>query len=263
MEKERAIELWQDKLGGEITPENDALLRAFMLQHPEVATELKQVEQTWNLFAKIEHERPEPSLQMDARFEGMMAGFTSVGKPKNMLLTQVLHYFQRGWQMGVICLIMGIFFGWWILPSQTQRDDIRQLSGEIESMKEMMMLTLIEQPKAQERIRAVNMVSQLDGADAKVIDALVFTLQNDVNVNVRLASLESLLNYSHQAEVRRALVDALGMQDSPILMVAIADALVAIQETSSIKTMRKLKEQSESDLVKEKLESSIQTLSNI
>ena len=113
------------------------------------------------------------------------------------------------------------------------------------------------------RSRAVNLAAELPNADEQVINALIMTLNNDENLNVRLASLESLIRYADLPGVRGALIDALKDQESPIMQVAIADALVAIQEKSSIETMKSLKENVEDELVRSKLEENIQTLTNI
>lgn len=259
MKKERIIELWQEKIAGEISEENEKTLHEYLEATPTVASELKEMEQTWELFDEIE--RPEPSATMDARFEGMMAAYIEKQKtPLPNVLDWIVAQMTRSWQVGLASLAMGLFIGWWMLPSQNQQQDIQQLSNEIQGMKEMMMLTLIEQPKAQERIRAVNMAAELPKADQRVIDALVTTLNNDENVNVRLASLESLVRYVDQPEVRKVLVDALQMQESPLLLVAIADVLVQIQEKSSVETMEQLKENTEDEIVKDKLEQSIKTL---
>lgn len=262
MKKEKAVELWQDSLTGEISLNEQQELEAYLDSNPTVATELKDLAQTWELFDNIE--RPAPSKQMDARFDGMIAAYQNASfSQSSSVLDGVFSWMNRSWQVGLAALVLGLFIGWWMLPSQNQKENISQLSGEIREMKKLMMLTLIEQPKAQERIRAVNMVSEIPGADEKVIEALITTLNQDDNLNVRLASLESLLNYGQRPEVRHALIDALKMQDSPIMLVSIADALVLIQEKNSVEAMENLRDSVEDGLVKAKLEESIKSLRNI
>ena len=259
--KKKAEELWQDKLGGDISENEEKMLEQFLKANPDVASEFMELQQTWDLFEEIE--RPEPSPDMDARFEGMLAAYTHKQQEvRPNVLDWIVEQMTKNWQVGLAALVMGLFIGWWMLPSQDQQQDIRRLSDEIQSMKEMMMLTLIEQPKAQERIRAANMAAELPEADEKVVNALITTLNNDENVNVRLASLESLVRYVDQPNVRGALVDALTMQESPLVLIAIADVLVAIQEKSSVETLERLQENAEDEFVKEKLNESIKTLKN-
>ena len=262
MKKEKALELWQDKLANELSQEEEKELNTFLEANADVAKELNELEQTWELFDEIK--RPEPSEQMDARFSGMLAAYQdSKATSRSSFFEVISAWVMRSWQVGLASLVLGLFIGWWMLPSQSQTKDINQLSSEIQDMKKLMMLSMIEKPKAQERIRAVNMVSEIPKADEKVIEALITTLNHDDNLNVRLASLESLLIYGDQAEVRHALIDALKMQESAIMLVAIADALVAIQEKGSVDAMEKLKNEIEDDLVKDKLEESIKSLTSI
>ncbi len=262
MKKEKALELWQDKLTGEISHSDEKALETFLEDNPNIRTEWKELEHTWMLFDDIK--RPEPSAQMDARFEGMLAAWqTSTERRSSSFSTVISAWVSRSWQVGLASLVLGLFIGWWMLPSQNQSQNISRLSSEIQDMKKLMMLTLIERPKAQERIRAVNMASEIPSADEKVIEALITTLNMDDNLNVRLASLEALLNYGNVPEVRSALIDALEVQESAIMLVAIADALVIIQEKSSVEAMEQLKETIEDDLVKDKLDESIKSLTSI
>ncbi|MEP1094911.1 MAG: HEAT repeat domain-containing protein [Cyclobacteriaceae bacterium] len=262
MKKEKALELWQDKIAGEISENDEKALETFLKANPELASEWGDLEQTWMLFDEID--RPAPSTQMDARFDGMLAAYQSAKKQSSApFLDGIVSWLTRSWQVALASMVLGLFIGWWMLPSQNQTQSISQLSSEIQDMKKLMMLTLIEQPKAQERIRAVNMVSELPSADEKVIEALITTLNMDDNLNVRLASLEALLNYGKVPEVRGALIDALKVQNSAIMLVAIADALVTIQETSSVEAMEQLRDTVKDELVKDKLTESIKSLSSI
>ncbi|MEM9339188.1 MAG: HEAT repeat domain-containing protein [Bacteroidota bacterium] len=257
MERDEAFALWQDKLNGEIGEEAERRLKAYLEHHPDEAMELQGLQKTWELFDQIE--RPEPSVQMDARFEGMMAAYQS-SKKRVSPISFTMEWMVKSWRVALAFLVIGLLVGWWMLPSHQQSNSISELSNEIQSMKELMMLTLIEQPKAQERIRAVNMTSDLPNADEKVIKALISTLNLDENLNVRLAALESLTQYADRPMVRMALIEALTIQNSPILLVAIADVLVLIQETSSVEAMKMLREKTDEELVKDKLEESIASL---
>ena len=191
----------------------------------------------------------------------MMANQSEKVTRENPIATFV-NWVASGWQVGLASLFIGLIIGWWMLPSQKQNQDIEQLTSEISDMKTMMMLTLIEQPKAQDRIQAVSLSTELDGSDERVIDALVTTLNSDDNMNVRLSALESLANFGQEPIVRKSLVEAIASQDNPLMQVAIADILVQIQAKNSVEELEKLKESIEDDLVKDHLEQSIKTLKN-
>ncbi len=261
MNKEEAIALWQDQLAGTLDSEQERELNEFLIEHPEVKAELADLEQTWMMMDHID--RPEPSSEMDARFFTMMAKYDSKESTAEFPLAGIIRWFLNGWQVGLASLIIGLLIGWWMLPSQQQSQDVKQLSSEIQDMKTMMMLTLIEQPKAQDRIQAVSLSTELKGTDKRVINALISTMNADDNLNVRLSALESLTGFGQESTVREALVKAILEQQSPIMQVAIADALVLIQAKNSVDELEKLKETIEDDLVKDHLEESIKTLKSI
>jgi HEAT repeat protein len=115
---------------------------------------------------------------------------------------------------------------------------------------------------ATERLRAVSYTKDIDDANTHVIDALLMTLNNDPNVNVRLVTLEALSGLAHDARVREGLVQSLTRQESPLVQVALADVMVKLQEKRSIKPLKKmLQQQGINDLVKTKLEKTIRQLS--
>jgi hypothetical protein len=76
----------------------------------------------------------------------------------------------------------------------------------------------------------VSYTSDITHADEKVINALFTTLNNDLNVNVRLVALEALTQFAKDAIVREGLVKSLAVQDSPMVQVALADVMVKLQE---------------------------------
>jgi len=123
------------------------------------------------------------------------------------------------------------------------------------------MLTMLEKSSATERIKAVGLTNNFSEVDNKVVMALLNTLNNDPNVNVRLASVEALMKYSEDSFVREGLVQSITKQDSPLLQLALAEAMVELQETKSVNKFNELL--SRKDLnhsVRKRIEKSIKIL---
>ena len=57
------------------------------------------------------------------------------------------------------------------------------------------------------------------------MEALLESVRNDPNVNVRLVALEALARQIDSPRVRAGLIDSLPRQDSPMLQVALAEIL--------------------------------------
>lgn len=139
--------------------------------------------------------------------------------------------------------------------------EIAQLTSEVSQMKQVMMLSLIENPSATERIRAVSMTSEIKNVDDQVVDALLSTLNHDANDNVRLMTLEALLEFADYPKVREGLVRSIVKQTSPLMQTAMADAMLKLQEKESIKPLKKiLKQENLNTTVKEKVEDTIQKI---
>ena len=76
-----------------------------------------------------------------------------------------------------------------------------------------------------------------------MIDALLATLNNDPNVNVRLSTLDALSHLANHAEVREGLIKSIIQQDSPIMQLAIADVMLKLQEKKSVNSFKELLKQ--------------------
>ncbi|MCK4465719.1 MAG: HEAT repeat domain-containing protein, partial [Bacteroidales bacterium] len=97
--------------------------------------------------------------------------------------------------------------------------------------------------------------------DIKVIMALLNTLDRDPNINVRLGSLDALVEYVGNPVVREGLINSITKQDSPLVQVALADIMIALQEKRSVPELKKLLEKRDlNETAKERLEQSIKIL---
>lgn len=259
LNEEQAIAWWMDHLAGTLDKEKKILLEAYLNENPTLSEELNETASLWDQMGDLKV--PEPSKAMDHRFEGMLTGYRTAasGGFRWSLLTR---WAQANWQVGFASLVIGMVIGIFLVSRPNQ--EVLALTSEVQDMRKMLMLTLMEKPQAQDRIKAVNMTSDMPGADQKVIGALTSTLNHDPSINVRLAALEALLAYSNQPNVRESLVSSIGMQQSPLMQVALADAMIALQEKSAAEEFSKvLNSPGLNESIKPKLESTIQTLKEI
>ena len=120
---------------------------------------------------------------------------------------------------------------------------MKALATQVHELKQTMMLALLENPSASERIRGVSYTSEIKHADKEVINALLSTLNNDPNVNVRLSTLDALAQMAAHPEVRAGLIQSIAQQDSPLLKSAIADVMLKLQEKRSVKSFKELLKQ--------------------
>jgi hypothetical protein len=164
----------------------------------------------------------------------------------------------------VILIIAGFAAGYMVnkpATSYADRQKVDSLSTQVHEMRELMMLSLLENPSASERIKAVGYTSEINQVNAKMINALLATLNNDPNVNVRLMTLEALMHYADNTMVREGLVQSIVQQESPLVQSAMADAMIKMQEKRSIQSFKKLLEQKQlNSQVRTKIEQTISRL---
>lgn len=111
------------------------------------------------------------------------------------------------------------------------------LKQEIKEVKQLLMFSLLEHQSASERIKAVSFADELPELNNAIAAALFKTLNEDANVNVRLAALNRLSNYTKDKWVREQIVASLKKQHESILQITIIDILVRLNEKSAHDTI--------------------------
>jgi hypothetical protein len=139
-----------------------------------------------------------------------------------------------------VALFVGVAIGYFAKRDAPANNQMAELSQQVVDLKEMMMLSMLQKESATERLRAVSLTSDMDNASQKVTNALIETLNNDENVNVRLAALEALKPYSKNSVVREKLIRSIANQQSPLVQVALAEAMAQLQVKSSVKELEKI-----------------------
>jgi HEAT repeats len=242
----------------------EAALQAGELQAGEVA-------QMQQFYAGLDSlPVPEPGPMLRTHFYQMLAREKQKQQAKNAwrhwlntLFTGLLQAVPVGkFAYSLVLLALGAMLGFWYHQSRSQEaEKLATLTSEMQQMKKMMMLTLLEQPSATDRLKAVNLTTDMATADDKVIRSLLQTLNHDPSVNVRLAAIEALYQHAGNPLAREGLVQSIGRQDSPLVQLALADIMLAMQEKESVKQLRQLlKKEDLNEAVKTKVEQAIQVL---
>lgn len=119
-------------------------------------------------------------------------------------------------------------------------EELVVLQTEVQSLRTMMMMALIDKPRASERIRAVRMVEGLEQPALEAIELLIKAMNEDENINVRLASIEVLFAFKHLPEVQQALLRSLPRQDSPMVQMELLRMLREAEATIDNGALQKM-----------------------
>jgi HEAT repeat protein len=215
---------------------------------------------------------PEPSSDMQVRFQGMLDAYKHSLDEKNRFWKNLLFSLQQLWSLqpglqlaySIILVMTGLAAGYTINQQDTgngKKHQIQELSLQVEEMQQLMMLTLVENPSASKRLQAVSYTDEISSVKIEVIDALLTTLNEDPNVNVRLATLEALVKFSEVPRVREGLVQSITQQESPLVQSAMVDVMLKLQEKRSVVPLQQLLNKKDlNQTVKIKIENSIHQL---
>lgn len=237
----------------------------------ECRTEFETAKKLWLLMGELP--QPEPSPAMKSGFDAILSNYKQELVARRNPVREWINTIQEYWlqkaqprfAFSMVLITFGLILGYILhRPAQTTlsyNKQIDSLSSQISDMKQVMMLSLLQDPSASQRIKAVSYTDDLSNVNLKVVDALLTTLNEDPNVNVRLATLEALVKLSGEPKVREGLVRSINRQESPIMQSAIADVMVKLQEKSSVKSLQELLGKKDlNKMVKINIEKSIQKL---
>jgi len=204
---------------------------------------------------------PEPGGELRTRFMGMLeayqAGMEQAPVGHALAGPPVNRWFawwpaQPAWQVAIagVLLIAGIVAGRYVAAGPKEMTpEMAQLKGQVEGLRQLVALSLLQAQSPSDRLRGVSFSSQIIRPDAEVEQSLLHAINHDANVNVRLSAVDAIEKYAGDPAVRRALVDAVGVQDSPIVQCALIDLLVDLNDRDSAPALRHLAQDGQADEV--------------
>ncbi len=210
---------------------------------------------------------PEPGPEMDRLFYERLKNEKTIQETNlySIIRTWMERIFPAGYSYGFIRPAIMLFAGFlagYLIFHTGYRKHLEVMDNEIREMHEMLVVNLLQKPEASDRLKAVNLTDRMTQVDSTVIRALLNTLDHDENVNVRLAAINALLKYSNHPEVRQGLVESLSFQDSPLVLVTLADAMVLLQQKNSVGKLKDLlKDKNLNQEVRDKIIDSIHKIS--
>ncbi len=253
MKCEKAIELLPDYLQGSLDDVRMKQMEAHVAQCAQCGDEAA----LWHKLGSMPEVQPSPMLR--SRFESMLetyqegrwekANLTSE-RNKFQDLSHLLNWVRRPSMSAAwaAVLVVAAFLGGKYMDrgGSQSPDEVKKIHQELTDMRQLVVLSMLQQQSASERLQAVsysrNWNAPQTAPDPKVLSALMHTLQYDQSVDVRLAALDALTRYGSRTDVRKGLIDALEGQQSPLVQVALIDALVDMHDPGAVQQLKKLQE---------------------
>lgn len=259
MEQERIEELIVKYNEGLADPSEVTLIEQLIEEGRIELSQLRELSQLEEQVMKLE--TPVSSTDLDDNFYQMLK--TVKAKNKGFSWNSFFSWPEVAPKLALasVTLVVGFLAGYLLFPSPASNKEVSELKDEVLEMKEMMMLSMIERESATERLKAVSLTNEMSSVSDKITNALLQTLNNDENINVRLEALEALKPFVRDSKIRSELVRSIAKQESPLVLVALAELMVELQEKSSVKELQKIlnSEQTPQE-VKKRIEESIKIM---
>ena len=265
MNCERAAELLPDYLQSNVTHEQEVELEA----HMELCAKCREEAALWRELAMIPTEQPSP--QSRARFMAMLDAYREGQSQDASAATRhgIWERFSFGsllrpaaaFAMALLLLAVGFFAGKSSTPSEPRQPDLAAVQAELANMKQLVVLSMMQQQSASERLQGINWSTREPQADPRVVSALLHALRYDASVGVRLAALDALTRHSNQPQVRDGILQTLPTQKSPLVQVALIDALVEMRDKSAVRQLQQVQQDANANpAVRQRAEWALQRL---
>jgi len=234
-------ELIKDYVTGDISSTNLEKLKAHLIDCDECRDEYMQMEEINKSFDLL------PDLKLKGITDIFQNGYlkqalTIESKYLNFNYISKKILIPAGIAASIILFMSGFFAGRIQKENHLKDQEIAALRIEVNETKNLMILSLLKQQSASKRIQAASYAEKLDELRPEVMDALLYSLNTDNSVNVRLASLEALSKYTDNPVIRTELVKSFDQEVDPIIQVNMINLMILLNEKSSAYIMQRLVE---------------------
>ena len=248
--------------------------REELIAHLEVCSacraDMAEIGTVWRGLESLPVPEPDPTMRvrfvevLEAYQAGMEQGRARSAAPVNRPWWMAGWWPAKAvWQTAMALLLVGAggFGGHYLARPRTATPEIAQLQSQVENLRQTVALSMLRDQSSSSRIRGVTYATQVQQPDQQIEQALLYTVNHDGNVNVRLRAVDALENLATRSDIQRALVDALPLQDSPLVEVALIDVLTEVNDKSALPALRTLVQDPKTDdAVRQKAAASIRKI---
>jgi hypothetical protein len=231
--------------------------------------ELEELTETWTQLGILADEKPGPNLRKN--FYTMLESFQNQGEPGR--LKKFFNRFkiksvgrQPGYRrpafqlaLGFLLLVTGFVVRSFIPFSSAGNREMARLRQQNREFCQQLALAYLNQDSPSQRLKGLTWSSKLENPADETLEALLYTLNHDPNVNVRLSTVDALYLFTGHPLVKQGLLDSLKKQTSPLVQIALIDLVADMRERQAIKSLKELLQKDKlNPAVKERAKASLE-----
>jgi hypothetical protein len=241
MEREQLETLLIDYIDGKLSAADRQAVEQELVNNEaayKLYEELRVVIQALDNSPKVE---TPPSMK--DKFDRMLQAEIAATRPDKKTIFFAPAFYRVA--AAVALLVLGGGAGFWISTYQRQQDEIAKLKEEMQRTKDTMMSMIGNNQSASQRLQGVSVALTIGDADDDVVKALIRTMNEDTNTNVRLAALDALSKFYQDPAVRKALIKSLDKQKDPVVQIALIQLLVRMKEKGVVNNLKRIVDDNE------------------
>ncbi len=228
-------------IDGNLDDKTSQLIESHISRCENCKKALMELQEVFTAINNEPQQLPDKSLKLD--FEAMLQKEKELQDDSKVVsLSRVS---RSTWKTplqvaATIALMFSAYYFGTLQNNESLSQEMAVLRKEKTQMKEAMTISLIENESASKRLQAVNYAEEFEKPGNEILKALITKMHYDDHINVRLAAAEALAKFSDNEMVRKALIDALDMEQDPSMQIELIQILVSIEEKRAVPSMEKL-----------------------
>jgi hypothetical protein len=234
MEQQKLESLLIDYIDGKLNSVEKHYVEQELLKNPKsfkLYEELKEVIQLMNRKNAIE-----PSENLKQSFAELLEEEIKAAKKGKVI--QLNPWWYRA-AAAVALLVVGVSLGLGISSYNQRQRQLAEIKADREKTTQLVSMISNDQSAGQ-RILGVKAAAEHKKMNDEILTALIKTLDEDPNTNVRMAALEGLRRFYNEKPVRDALILSLTKQTDPVIQIALIQVLVEMKEKGAVKSLQNI-----------------------
>jgi hypothetical protein len=257
MEREKIQSMLIDFIDGKLNETEMHQVEQELIKDADLYREYEQLKEV--LHTMDHSQKLEPGSELKLSFEKFLQEEIKQSKKTRIVFFQPAFYRVAA---AVTILLVAGTIGYLVNEQQKREAELATLREEMRQTRELILYKLDNELSASQRMQGVNVALSVDKADDTIVNALVKTMNEDPNTNVRLAAFEALSKFHEEPKVKKALIKSLSTQNDPVVQIALIQLLVRMKEKAVIKDLQKIVDDEKSiNAVKDEAHSGILRLS--
>jgi hypothetical protein len=234
MEKEKLESMLIDYIDGKLNSVDKHHIEQELMKNPasyKLYEELKEVIQTLGKVSPVE-----PPASLTKSFEEMLQKEIGTSKEAKSIAMRPWWYAVAA---GVALVITGISMGLFI--NNQQKNQERKVALQEERARTHQVVSMIsDQQSAGTRIMGTKEAYNQESLNTEIYNVLIKTMNEDPNINVRLAAIDALIKFSDDPMVRKALIASLGKQTDPVIQIALIQLMVELKDKDAVRPLQNI-----------------------